>query len=152
MLCEAAQSCPTLFDPMDCSPLGSSVHGISQARILEWVATPFSRGSSQHRDRTRSPALQADSLPSEPLGIPYIMDKSSWVSPLSCSIISDHRVAQMIKHLSAMRETQVQSLGAEDPWRRKWQPTLVFLPGKFHEQRSLAGYSPQACKESDLTE
>ena len=44
--------CPTLFDPMDCSPLGSSVHGISQARILEWVAISFSRGSSWPRDQT----------------------------------------------------------------------------------------------------
>ena len=52
--------------PMDCSPPGSSVHGISQARILEWVAIPFSGGSSQPRDQTRSPALEADSLPSEP--------------------------------------------------------------------------------------
>ena len=41
-----AQSCPTLCDPMDCSPPGSSVHEILQARILEWVAIPFSRGSS----------------------------------------------------------------------------------------------------------
>ena len=46
-----AQSCPTLCDPVDCSPPGSSVHGILQARILEWVAVPFSRGSSQPRDR-----------------------------------------------------------------------------------------------------
>ena len=38
------------------------------------------------------------------------------------------------------------------PWGRKWQPTLVFLPGKFHEQRSLVGYSPWGCKESDMTE
>ena len=44
--------CPTLCDPMDCSPPGSSVHGILQARILEWVAISFSRGSSQPRDRT----------------------------------------------------------------------------------------------------
>ena len=42
-----AQLCPTLCNPMDCSLLGSSVYGISQARILEWVAIPFSRGSSQ---------------------------------------------------------------------------------------------------------
>ena len=41
-----AQPCPTLFDPMDCGPPGSSVHGILLARILEWVAIPFSRGSS----------------------------------------------------------------------------------------------------------
>ena len=38
-----AESCPTLLTPMDCSPPGSSVHGIFQARILEWVAMPFSR-------------------------------------------------------------------------------------------------------------
>ena len=38
------------------------------------------------------------------------------------------------------------------PWRRKWQPTPVFLPGKFHEQRSLVGYSPWGHKESDTTE
>ena len=45
--------CPTLCDPMDCSPPGSLIYGISQARILEWVAMPFSRGSSQLSDRTR---------------------------------------------------------------------------------------------------
>ena len=38
------------------------------------------------------------------------------------------------------------------PWRRKWQPTPGFLPGKFHGQGSLAGYSPWGCKESDMTE
>ena len=38
------------------------------------------------------------------------------------------------------------------PWRRKWQPTPVFLSGKFHGQRSLVGYSPWGCKESDMTE
>ena len=46
------QSHPALWDPMDCSPLGSSVHGILQARILEWVAIPFSRGASWPRNRT----------------------------------------------------------------------------------------------------
>ena len=46
------QSCPTLCDPVDCSPSGASVHGILQAVILEWVAIPFSRGSSQPRDMT----------------------------------------------------------------------------------------------------
>ena len=40
----------------------------------------------------------------------------------------------------------------EIPWSRKWQPTVVFLPGKFHGQRSLVGYSPQGPKESDVTE
>ena len=48
---EVAQSCPTLCDPMDCSLPGFSVHGIFQARVLEWVAISFSRGSSWPRDR-----------------------------------------------------------------------------------------------------
>ena len=53
LLKKVAQSCPTLCDPMDCSLPGSSVHGVFQARILEWVAISFSRGSSQPRARTR---------------------------------------------------------------------------------------------------
>ena len=63
-------------------------------------------------------------------------------------------MAQMVKCLSAMQESQVWSLNLpamqEIPWRR--QATEVFLPGKFHGQRSLAGYSPRGCKESDMTE
>jgi len=65
--CLVTHLCPTLCNPMDCSPQGSSVHGISQASILEWVAISSSRGSSRPRDWTRisckSPALQADSSP-----------------------------------------------------------------------------------------
>ena len=61
------QWCSILCAHMDCSPPGSSVYGILQARILEWVAVFFSRGFSQSRDiEPVSPALQADSLPSEP--------------------------------------------------------------------------------------
>ena len=64
---EVTQSCPTLCDPVDCSLPGFSVHGILQARILEWVAISFSRGSSSPRDRTRvSHILEADALTSEP--------------------------------------------------------------------------------------
>ena len=52
MCAQSLQLCPALCDAMNCSPPGSSVHGILQARILEWVATPSSRGSSQTRDWT----------------------------------------------------------------------------------------------------
>ena len=62
-----AQSRLTLWDPMDYSPPGSCVQGILQARILEWVAISYSRGSSAGME-PGSPALQADSLPSEPPG------------------------------------------------------------------------------------
>ena len=74
-MCWHAQSCLTLCDPMDCSPPGSSVLGISQTRTLEWVAISSSRGSSRPRRWTRAsvaPELQADSLPAEPLGSPCI--------------------------------------------------------------------------------
>ena len=52
VLCLVTQSCLTLYNPVDYSPQGSSVHGIQQARILDWVAAPFSRGSSRPRDWT----------------------------------------------------------------------------------------------------
>ena len=67
-----AQSCPTLCDPMDYRPPGSSVHGILQARVLEWVAFPSPGDLPNLGIEPRSPALQADSFPSEPLGKPYI--------------------------------------------------------------------------------
>ena len=60
------QSCPTLCNPMDCSPSASFVHGILQARIPEWVAIPFSRNLPDPGIEPESPALQADSSPSEP--------------------------------------------------------------------------------------
>ena len=57
-----AQSCLTLCDPTDCSLPGSSVHGVLQARVLEWVVIPFSRGSSRPRAQTWFSHVQADSL------------------------------------------------------------------------------------------
>ena len=60
--CLTIQSCPTLWNPMNYRPPGSSIHRILQARILEWVTIPFSRASSQTRDRTGVPTLQGDSL------------------------------------------------------------------------------------------
>ena len=54
--------------------------------------------------------------------------------------------------MQATQETQVQSLGRKDPWRRKQQPIPVFLPGKFHGQRKLVVYSPWGHKESDTAQ
>ena len=62
-------------------------------------------------------------------------------------------VAQKVKNPPAMQETCVQSLGWEDPLEKGMVlPTPVFLPGEFHGQRSLVAYSPQGCKESNMTE
>ena len=73
------QSCLTLCDPMDCSPPGSSVHGILQARTLEWVACPPPGDLPDPGIKPRSSALQADSLPAEPPGKP----KNTGVGSLS---------------------------------------------------------------------
>ena len=65
---KAAQSCPTLYNPKD-----YTAHGILQARILKWVAFPFSSDPPNPGIKPRSPALQADSLPAEPQGKPGVM-------------------------------------------------------------------------------
>ena len=67
---EVTQPCPTLCDPVDCSLPGSSLHGILQARILEWVAISFSGDLSNPGIEPWSPALQADALTFEPPGKP----------------------------------------------------------------------------------
>ena len=88
------QSCPTLCDPMDCSPSGSSVHGISQERILEWVAISFSRGSSWLRDWSHAFCISC-------IGrwVPYPL--SHLGSPLSCiycsSTIRDYELGITFK-------------------------------------------------------
>ena len=99
-----AKSLQTLCDTMDHSSSVSSVHGIFQARILEWVAILSSRGSSRPR-----------------------IEPASLKSPALVSVFFT-------------------------TWRRKWQPTPIFLPGEFHGQRSLVGCSPWGGKELDMTE
>jgi len=67
---KVAHSCPAICDPMDCGLLGSSVHGILQARILEWVAVPFSRGPFDPAIECTFSTLPVGSLPSDPPGKP----------------------------------------------------------------------------------
>ena len=71
---------------------------------------------------------------------------------LSSIIQNSASLAQAVKKLPAIRETWVQSLGWEDPLEKEWPPTLAFLPGEAHGQRSLEGYSPCGHKESDMAE
>ena len=61
-------------------------------------------------------------------------------------------VAQMVKNLPRMWEPRFDPRVWNLPWRREGLPTPIFLPGEFHGQRSLVGYSPQGRKESDVTE
>ena len=70
--CQVAQSCPTL-----CNPVDYTVRGILQAKILEWVAFPSSRGSSQLRDRAQVSCIAGNSLPAEPPGKPLGFSQAS---------------------------------------------------------------------------
>ena len=80
--------CPTLCDPMDCSPPGSSVHGIFQARILEWVAMLSSRGSSQSRDRIHISCTAGRFFTTEPPGKPqlFLKQKQKVKSPADLEV------------------------------------------------------------------
>ena len=85
----------------------------------------------------------------------HMRPSSTWgVISLSWSVLFPP-MTQQVKNpppKQEMQETRVQSLGWEDPWKRKWQPTPGFLLGESLRQRSLVGYSPWGCKESDTTE
>ena len=146
---KVAQLCPTLCDTTD-----YMVHGILQARILEWVACPFSRGSSQHI----YPTLREDTLLSEPPDKP----KNTGVSSLSLlwqifptqesnrGLLHCRQILYQLRYMVGWQTFQV------CPelfwfWSRKWQPTPLSLPGKFHGQRTLAR-SAWGCKEPDPTE
>ena len=90
--CMCAQSCLTLCDPMDCSPPGSSVHGILQARILEWVAISFLQGNFPTQGLNMCLLhWQVDSLPLSHLGSLYLCHnfflKELWMKHQSCSIL-----------------------------------------------------------------
>ena len=119
-----AQLCRTLYDPMVCSLPGSSVHGILQARILEWVAIPFSRGSSRLRDWTQICTLWADCLSSELSGKPYphlssCSNQTGSSRPLTSPIDSlQHqcsgnflsKISQIGLHLSCCHQSNLVSL------------------------------------------
>ena len=61
-------------------------------------------------------------------------------------------MAQRVENVPEVQETRVQPLSGAGPWRKEWLPTLVFLSGEFHGQRSLVGYRSWGCKELDMTE
>ena len=83
---EVTQLCPTLCDPMDCRLPGSSVHGIFQARILEWTAISFPRGSSQPGIKFGSPTLWADALPSKPPEKAVVTAYLTYMHSTSCKM------------------------------------------------------------------
>ena len=103
-VCSVAQSCPTLFDPMDRNPPGFSVHGISHARILDWVAIAFSRRSSQPRDLAHVSCVSH-------------IGRRILYHYTTCKALDRLRTAQM-SHISQLRLT----------WLRAFRILAVILP------------------------
>jgi len=151
MHAQSLQLCPTLCDPMDCNPPGSSIPGILQARILEWVAMPSSRGSSWPGDWTcllslfhgRWNALSHLESPGDILIAHLFLlwrsiysHPSSWITALSwwrglCNSVKlwamPFRATKDRCHSEVFWEKVVH-------WKRKWRFTPIFLPREPHEQ------------------
>ena len=122
-VCLITQARLTLCHPMDCTPPGFSVHGILQARILEWVAIPFSRRPSQHRDWAWVSCIAG--LPGGSAG-----------RESACNV-GDLGLIPGLKR---------------SPGEGNGYPLQYSWPGEFHGQKNLSGYSPWGSKESDMTE
>ena len=130
------QSCLNLFDPINYSSLGSSVHRILQARILEWVAIPFSRGSSQPRDWTQVSLITvwATWKPFEPQ--PHVKqyearNKSVILPALSSK--SSHRVKQTLNGSLQAKGTKKFNGAFQAKFSRNWNE------GLFKTDRSIKG-------------
>ena len=123
--------CRTVFNPMDCSTPGFPVYH----RFLETAQTHVHRVSgaiqSSHPLSSSSPPM---------FNLSQHQRLFEWVS-------SSHQVAKGLEF--QLQHQSFQPWVRKIPWRRKWQSTPVLLPGKSHGQRSLVGYSPWGCKESD---
>ena len=154
------QLCGTLCNPVDCSPPDSSAHGILQARMLEGVAMPSSRGSSPPRDWTHVSCSSCGGACSINLGSnidrnllftfngvigrslilsePQLQngDKTIYLSVTQRrSNEQAFLAAQMVKNLNAMWEIWVQSWVRENPRKGEWLFTPVLLPREFHRQK-----------------
>ena len=136
-----AQSFPTLSDPMDCSLPGSSVHGIFQARVLEWGAIAFSDATYIALCFFGSPKKERNFICL--CNLCYSSDKINNTPLVNHTVNSFYLTPLICKQNVCVWPC---------PWRRQWHPTPVLLPGISHGRRSLVGYSPWGCKESDTTE
>ena len=112
--CSVTQLCLALCDPMDCSPPGSSVHGIFQVRILEWVAISYFRGSSWPRDQTDVSCVSGT-------GRQILYHCTAWVA-LSQQLLSSP--------LFRWRNWGTERLKTSPRWHSKWGSELEFKPWK----------------------
>ena len=150
---------------MDCSLPGSSIHGTLQARILEYVAVPSSKGSFQSRDQTPIPCGSCiagvffiPEPPGEPIFLYTILHMEGNGTPLQYSRLEnsmDGGAWWAVVHGVAKSQTRLSDFTFTFPfmyWRRKWQPTPVFLPGDSQGRGSLVGCHLWGHTQSGTTE
>ena len=130
------------WEPMDCSLPGSPVNGILQARILDRVAIPFSRGSSLPRNWTQVSwtAGEGNGTPLQYSSLENPMDGGAWKAAVHGVTEGQTRLSNFTFIFTFMH------------WRRKWQPTPVFLPGESQGWGSPVGCRLWGCTESDTSE
>ena len=141
------QSCLILCDPMDCSQPSSSVHEIIQARVLEWVAISFPRGSSRLRDRTCVSLLLADSLLFEPPGNPIYNWNRNEISASEINLPTSEVSSSELSHNLQLGEGLPNGASplemSQDTWRK--------LPRQCERENSFQGSSsPPAGAASPL--
>ena len=153
MKSEVAQSCPTLCNPVDCSLPGSSIHGIFQARVLEWGAISFSRGSSWPGDwtwvthyrqtfyhlshqRSQESIKESSILRWNNLYVEFgqalleIKQEIKYTFSVMQRLRPPWWLSQWRVCLQSRRSGFNPWVG-KIPWRREWQPILIFLPGEI---------------------
>ena len=132
---------------MGCSLPGSSVHGILQARILEWVTISFARRFSQSRDQTCVSHICRQ--------IFYCLSHQGSQVNMICCLMNMYFLSVCCRAglIKGTRPKKTRKAPSSDfPWRRQWHPTPALLPGKSHGRRSLVGCSPWGRCGSDTTE
>ena len=128
--------CLTLCDPVDCSLPGSFIHGILQARILEWVAISFSTATQGFEPR--SPALQADSLPSEPQGKLLCVGRCKWLGSLN-SFLS--YASQLSGTTSCFLINYILNSSFTIHWRKWMMLWMAATCDSLHPSQLLSAYS-----------
>ena len=139
---KSRQSCLILCNSIDGSPPGSSVPGILRARTVEWVAISF---SSAWKWKVKVKSLSRVRL----FVTPWIV---AYQAPPSMGFSRQEYWSGVPLPSPQCRRAVFNPWVRKIPWRRAWQLIPVYLPGKFHGERGLVGYSSWGRKESDMTE
>ena len=158
---EVTQLYLTLWTPWTVACLAPSSMGFSKQEYWSGLPCPSPEDLPDPGIKPGSPTLQADSLPYEPAVLSQYWPKISSGFPVQCYQNLNELFGQANGGVSGIEPTcqcrrhkrrRFCCSARKILWRRKWQPAPLFLPGKFHRQRSLVGYSPWDSKKWDKTE